>query len=189
MTGYQQNLPAKIADTLSTNMGRASGAKTSGTEERFTPPLALKMLGRPALLKGEKSAAYDRFLEEMAKELKPHGLQEWLLVDQITHRIWLDRRYRKGEAALMEFDIESKEHVLAGLTRERLKEMFGESAVAAQARTLKQHIDYLERLRCIMDENWDHRDVHLRELCRLQAERKSNKQNIIDLQAEEVSDV
>src|SRR5215212_389357 len=100
------------------------------TAETAALPHVIQLLGTPPLTAGEKLQDYNIFLLELAKELRPKSLTEWLMVDEVAQLKWIIRRLRLAEVKLVD-----KPHTYINPQR----------TVSYVARTLDEDIDCLER--------------------------------------------
>src|SRR5215213_5054458 len=86
---------------------RVAKPKTTGelkvaTAETAALPQVIQLLGTPALTSGEKLEDYNIFLLELAKELRPTSLTEWLMVAEVAQLQWIMRRLRLAEVKLVD---------------------------------------------------------------------------------------
>lgn len=143
----------------------------SGQREKPQLPRALKLLGRPPLIEGERLRDFNEFLRELAIDVNPQSLVEWLVVDEIARLKWIALRLRRAEAGFFEFTLKDKK----SLTQINL------------AAGLNNQMDRIERAHRLAAETERRCDALFRNLERLQAHRLSKgHQKTIDLKAEEV---
>jgi hypothetical protein len=141
---------------------------------RFIPPSALKYLGRPPLVRGEKLHDFNQFRLELAQDLFPRNLSEWLIVDEFAKLKWVTLRLRKAEAGLFNRSLSQ----LKGISDPQIS-----LGVA-----LEKNIGVIERSNRLTSENERRCDVLLRSLRLLQSERTFDRRSpeTIDLEAKEV---
>jgi hypothetical protein len=140
----------------------------------LNPPFALKYLGRPPLVRGEKLCDFNQFRLELAQDLSPRSLCEWLIVDEIAKLKWVTLRFRKAEAGLFNRSLSQ----LKGIS----------SSQIGLGVALEKNINVIERVNKLTSENERRCDVLLRNLKLLQAEPLNNRHHpdTIDLEANEV---
>jgi len=67
--------------------------------ETHLPAKIRALLGKPPLLANEDPSDYDALLNELAREVKPKDIIEWLWVKDVADLTWEIMRLRRIEAA------------------------------------------------------------------------------------------
>jgi hypothetical protein len=152
-----------------------SAARDRGEAQTTISPRALKCLGRPPLLKGEKLEDFNVLLHELAQDFNVTRLSEWLIVGEIARLKWISLRLRRAEAGLFE-------QTLSNFPKLRDQQV-------ALGTSLRNNIDTMERSSRMSMEMDRRCDVLIRNLRRLQSECEppNQRRQTIDLEAEEVT--
>ena len=60
------------------------------------------LLGKPALLKSEDAREYERLHAAIEHEMDPKNIFDRIRVQDLTNKVWEERRLKRGQAALIE---------------------------------------------------------------------------------------
>jgi hypothetical protein len=82
-------------------MADTGGNKSKKVLRAAIPPYIREVFGRPPLLRTEDPDAYDRLLSELALEISPRGIAEWLWVRELADLNWEILRTRRAIASLL----------------------------------------------------------------------------------------
>jgi hypothetical protein len=76
---------------------------------------------RPPLLRSENAAEFDRIVQALARDIKPSGAVEEMLVSDIAYLVWDIRRFRRAMVGIVEGG-------LVGAIKRLVQELTGEQA-------------------------------------------------------------
>ena len=60
------------------------------------------LLGKPALLKSEDGRDYERLRAAIEREMDPKSIFDKIRVQDLTNKVWEERRLKRSQAALIE---------------------------------------------------------------------------------------
>ena len=60
------------------------------------------LLGKPALLKSENARDYERLRAAIEREMDPKSIFDKIRIQDLTDKVWEERRLKRSQAALIE---------------------------------------------------------------------------------------
>jgi hypothetical protein len=73
----------------------------TATQPHKIPAEIVKLLGQPALWRGESRNQYDAMLLGLARSVGAHDIVDWVSVNDVTYHVWDGRRLQSIKAALI----------------------------------------------------------------------------------------